>query len=159
MARSSAAATDNHPQHPHQQHSVSTGGSGGGRFHGSGSSGGAGVSGGNESMLSVRGWGALVALSHAEEQLSLAFALSPSTGCSGGGGGGGGEGGDVEVSQRRWLREWTRLCCLGDLHGKVLHIIVIVNILYHIHDIYRLSSVLSHTCYQMLVLIAFYAHS
>ena len=91
----------------------------------------------NESMMSVRRWGALVALSHAEEQLALAFALGTSTTNTtttdhirnsngsgggdvfGGGGGSGSDGGDVDASQRRWLREWTRLCCLGDLHGKV----------------------------------------
>ena len=140
VARSSAAATD-------QPHSGGGGsgisGSSSGGFIGSGiggvgmagsANGGIGMAGGGGSMLSVRSWGALVALSHAEEQLALAFALSPSTTATatssssfdGGGGGGGGDGGgDVEASQRRWLREWTRLCCLGDLHGKVMQLQVL----------------------------------
>ena len=108
MARSSAAATDNH------SHQLNGGrGGGGGSI---GVSGGVGMIGSNENMLSVRSWGALVALSHAEEQLALAFAFGPSHRSTTGGG----EGTEGEALQRRWLREWTRLCCLGDLHGKVM---------------------------------------
>jgi len=61
--------------------------------------------GGDEGAASsARVWGALVALSHAEERLALAFT---------------GAGADRDAAQRQWLREWVRLCCLGDLHNKV----------------------------------------
>ena len=63
---------------------------------------------GKRSASTARGWGALVALSHAEERLALAFA-----------GAGGAVPAEGEAAQRQWLREWVRLCCLGDLHNKV----------------------------------------